>query len=214
MDESRIMRIGAICIAAMLLAGCHPRRNASMLPPPAVYAHFKDRLAAQLDLWGFKTQIPCSGIDLEHKDPISWEEQCFRFEKPQRMTGLWRNTFEAPTFCPSPAKQCPDASSSDPHRPIYGNMDIPSAPSGWKDTMPGGLYAVEFFGRRSEYPLFGGTSEADKQVIVYRWISVRQVEAPPPPPTKAEIEAWEKACHANHTCVDVKGLNGPKPKTN
>jgi len=128
------------------------------------------------------------------------------------MIGLWRNEFEAPMFCPSPAKQCPDASFNDPHHPIYGNMDIRSPPNGWKDTMPGGLYAVEFIGRRSEYGLVGGTSGADKQVIVERWISVQQVEAPPPPPTKEQVEAWWKECHANHTCVDVKGLNGPKTK--
>jgi hypothetical protein len=151
-----------------------------MLPQPEAYAHFADRVAARMFSWGISSRIPCSAIDAEHKDPIGWEEQCFRFTKSERMTGLWRNGFEAPIFCPAPARECPDAAFlSDRHRPIYGNLEFRSFPSGWKDTPPGGLYAVQFIGRRSDYGILGGTSGVDKDVIVDRWLSIREIEAPP-----------------------------------
>jgi hypothetical protein len=172
-----------------------------MMPAPEAYAHFQDRLAARMLLWGISWRRPCSGID-GHKDPISWEEQCFRFTKPQRMAGLWRNEFEVPIFCPAPAQECPDAAYLSDRRPIYGNLDFKSLLNGWEDTPPGGLYAVEFVGRRSEYGLSGGTSGADKAVIVDRWIKITLVEPPPPGQmTKAHVEGYLKDCAGKQICM-------------
>jgi hypothetical protein len=37
-------------------------------------------------------------------------------------------------------------------------------------------------------------------MIVDRVISVRELEAPPPPPTKEQIEAWKKECEEAPNC--------------
>ena len=205
------MRWIAPLVLSVATLGCHqppaeqghritdPKRLARLkeLPLPEAFARPQDQEAVRRLRAGFEAPMPCG--DLKG----SWSaDQCFRFEKPRRWTGLWRNEFEGLTFCPAPARECPgETLLSDPHRPIYGNMELRSEPRGWRDTPPGGLYAVEFIGRRSEYGLSGGTSGADKQVIVDRWISIRQIEPPPPQPTKAEMVEYWKKCEAAATCI-------------
>src|SRR5690349_501991 len=92
------MRSAWLIIGSSLLAACHAPRETSMLPRPEAFAHFKDRLAAQLLLWGIRWRIPCS--DLQEYD------QCFKFSEPQHMHGLWRDQFEGSEFCEGRATQC------------------------------------------------------------------------------------------------------------
>ena len=124
-------------------------------------------------------------------------EDCFAMTEPTRWTGLWRNQFEGSQFCPSPARKCPEDASSDD---IWLQFDerLPQS----KMEPSGGLYAVDFIGRRTaQKGFFGHFGMSEHEMIVDRVISIREVEPPPPPPTKAEtIEYW-KRCEAAGNCI-------------
>src|SRR4051794_27522422 len=132
------MRWAAMILLCGLSSACRRPPEADEMPSPQAYSHFQDRVTAHLFNLGIRWRAPCSGID-EHEDSISWEEHCFRFTKPQRMTGLWRNGFEDSLFCQAPAQRCSDGPpAADRHRPIYGNLEFRSDPGGLTDTPPGG----------------------------------------------------------------------------
>jgi hypothetical protein len=155
-----------------------------MMPPPNAYLRFQDRVAARLIRSGIFWRMPCHGVVKV--------DQCFRFTKPQRMRGLWRNDFEGSAFCAVPARQCPQ-------RQRHAWLEIASLP-GLRETPPGGLYAVDFVGRHSEYG--GGVTLGDADVIVDRLMSIREVEAPPPGQmTEADAIYYKKECAASRICM-------------
>ncbi len=119
---------------------------------------------------------------------------------PERWQGLWRNDFEGSEFCPVPARNCP----SDPAK---GGIWL-NVPEGTRPAQgAGGLYAIEFVGRRTREPgLFGHMGMFEHEMIVDRLISIREVEPPPPPPTEEESAAAQRACEANGTCIRMKAL--------
>jgi len=173
---------------------------------PEMFARPEDQERAERLGKGYSGPMPCEyeKIELGNRVLASLPtDQCYKMTPPQRMTGLWSDAFEASEFCPAPAQQCPDESAkrvADPYPRLYGNFEPPSLP-GAKDTPPGGLYAVDFIGRRTEYAPSGGTSEADKIVVADRMISIKEIKPPPAQPTKAQMIAYFKACEANHTCA-------------
>jgi hypothetical protein len=188
--------------ACLALAACHPR-NTSNLPEPAAYAHVKDRVLARMWAWGLTSRFPCWSEQSTGVDGLTWTEQCFRFSKPQRMSGLWRHNFEVNQFCLPPAKQCPDpANANDPYQGSYGNMEFRAQIKGEADTPYGGLYAIDFIGRRSEYPIFGGTNDADRDVIVDRVLAIRIVDPPRTGQmTKDHVEGYLKECSHAALCM-------------
>jgi hypothetical protein len=74
---------------------------------------------------------------------------------------------------------------------------------------PGGLYAIDFIGRCSEgVGMFGHFGMSKHEVIVDRLLSIKQIEPPPPEPTKAEVIKETKECEAAKTCVpDWNAIN-------
>jgi hypothetical protein len=63
------------------------------------------------------------------------------------------------------------------------------------------LYQVDFIGRRPLHSgSFGHFGLFPTDVVVDRMISIKQVQAPPPQPTKAEMVKYWKACEAANTC--------------
>lgn len=121
-------------------------------------------------------------------------DECFRMDPPRRWKGLWRDEFEGSRFCPAPATRC---DFNMPGDLIWLNPERVS-----RKEPDGGLYAVEFIGRRTAVKgrFYGHLGGSDYELIVDRFISMKQVEAPPPQPTKAQmIKDW-KACEAEGTC--------------
>ena len=124
-------------------------------------------------------------------------DQCFEMTPQRRWTGLWRNAFEGSQFCEKPAREC---TFDSPGGRVWLTSEV-----GVGMPVPhgrGGLYAVDFMGRRTLHRgVFGHMGVFDHEIIVDRVISIKQVEAPPPPPTKAEvIEDW-KQCEAAGSCI-------------
>ena len=127
---------------------------------------------------------------------------CSACDRSERMQGLWRNDFEGSQFCPAPAKTCG-----------YVPKDERGSPTIWLDfakTLPvkyrrqnfGGLYSIEFIGRRNSFGgSYGHMGMFDEEIIVDRLISIKEIEPPPPPPTKTEMIKYFKECEAAGSCV-------------
>ncbi len=108
-------------------------------------------------------------------------DQCFEMTSSQRWRGLWRDSFEGSVFCPSPAKECSNI------RPDQIWLSY-SEKLRHAKTKPiegaGGLYLVEFIGRKTlKRGHYGHMGLFDNEIIVDRLISVRELEPPPPLPS-------------------------------
>jgi hypothetical protein len=174
-----------------LLVGCKQQ--------PARHQKISDAELRQM-----RVEMP--GITDDCLEKIKWggiqaapaqADQCFKFEKPRRWKGIWINQFERQRFCPNPPERsCPKNSTTNQN---YVWLEFASEPSIKPGS--GGVYELEFIGRRSVGAgVFGHFGMSPNEIIVDHIISLREVEAPPPPATKAEIEGLRKACLANHTC--------------
>jgi hypothetical protein len=168
-----------------LVAGCHQRQ------PKVSEAALKQIRALS------------PGITDDCLDKIKWGgfaampgvEDCEAMSSEKVWTGLWRAYFEDDRFCEAPAKQCDGTTPG-----IWVRLDTKVMPKGFDyRTPPGGLYGVQIIGRETLYPdRLEGVPK--KRLVVHKFTSVKQVEGPPPQPTKAEmIKSWI-ACEAAHTC--------------
>ena len=219
MGDAAHMRGRAAFLICLLVAGCHkpqPPEKPTVTDPaklarlrqifvPDAYARPEDQKRAERIREGYDGPMPCQldkpVIGAIAPLPI---DKCRKMTPPQRMTGLWSNVFEVSEFCPAPARKCPNDTKqelkADPYPLFYGNFEVPHI-AGYEDTPPGGLYAVDFIGRRTVYPASGGTAERDKLVVADRMISIKEIKPPPPQPTAAQMKAYAKVCKANHTCI-------------
>jgi hypothetical protein len=120
--------------------------------------------------------------------------ECYEMTKPARWHGLWRDDFEGSRFCPSPARTCPTAGDW-----IWLTIETPKS---MPEQGSGALYEVDFIGRRTANKgEFGHVGAGDYEMIVDRLNSIKMLEPPPPPLTKAEVVAYMKDCEAEGTCI-------------
>ena len=95
------------------------------------------------------------------------------------VSGLWRNAFEAPIFCPAPADRCGSDPTAIANQMEMGIQFKADPPGFGPDTRPGGLYSVEFIGRRTAHGYIYGDRPNAQAVMVDRLISIKEIEAPP-----------------------------------
>jgi len=180
----------AVLLCVFLLAGCHqgtPKVSDEVMQK--IRADMPGMTAACLDKWQW------GGSEALPKD----NDECFQFTVPMRMHGLWRNDFEGSEYCDGPASRCPDA-KVDADSGIWLEMRFPLG--GWQETRPGGVYAIDFIGRRSlGEGGFGGYGLAKHEVIVDRLFSIKEVQPPPRQPTRAETVKFYTECEKQGTCV-------------
>jgi hypothetical protein len=164
----------AFLLLAVLISGCGERTSAN------AYRDWRDRVAASVGVplfgWG-----PCGRAlrDDKFEPDKSIFEICYRLTQPQRWHGSWRNDFEGSRFCPAPATQCSHDTPGEKISLQYSFGITDTSPSEWK-VPPGGLYEVEFIGRRTAVKgHYGHMGASDHAMIVDRMISVREVEPPP-----------------------------------
>jgi hypothetical protein len=184
------MRLKLLVMALMLSAGCkqQPQRQPKVSEAEIEWMHrnYPGMTAECLEKlkWGGSEALP-------HR-----EDECFTFSEPKRMQGLWRNQFEGSEYCDGP-RECPDAKVT--HESFIW-LAMRSPLGGVEDTPPGGLYAIDFIGRRSVgVGMFDGM--AKNEVIVDRLLSIKEIESPPPQPTRAEIIKRMKKCEKQGTCT-------------
>jgi len=122
-------------------------------------------------------------------------DECTQRGPPKRWRGLFRNAFEGQVFCPAPARECPIAA---PNEQVW--LDLGSRPAALRDVPPGGLYEIDFVGRSTTRGTPMSAYGYDQDIILDRMISLKEIEPPPPEPTKAEMIAHFKECEAQGTC--------------
>jgi hypothetical protein len=107
--------------------------------------------------------------------------QCFKMLASKRWTGLWRNEFERSWFCPPPARECSSNTTGEKAWLEFSS----SLPAHWKGLRPGGLYAVDFIGRRTAY----GSGDGRVGGITFdRMISIKELEPPPKVPADGPLK--------------------------
>lgn len=179
-----------------LLAACSPEA--------APYRNPLDQLGVEIDRIGWVNFSPCTYSTSDNGSEIMESispDACYRFEPPERMSGVWLPEFEWSEFHPG-ATAAPisrdlqrwmdgdciwleaDWGEIDPllPPPIHPKAESP-------DSFPApAAYAIEFIGRRSSYPAnYGGGCL--HLVLLDRLISARAV--PPPRPTgRAELRKF------------------------
>jgi hypothetical protein len=165
-----------------------------VVPPAAAYIHFDDKVAAEMLRWGIPWRFPCA--DVQRSD------QCFKFSRPELMSGLWRNQFEGSQFCARETTRCQSEDDA-----AFVALSFAQPLLGDAYTPPGGLYAVEFIGRRSLHGgRFGHFGMADNAVIVDRLIAIREIEAPDPGGmTEALAEGYRDECRGAEICIPNSG---------
>lgn len=162
--------------------------------PPQAYLDKADRWMAETGRSLPGRPVPCAYTRIENGVEVTSSidtDKCVHMAPPKRWSGLWRNQFEGSRFCPAPVRECaPDT----PGVGIWLSWDKGPDPSG-------GLYRVEFIGRRTAYPgRYGHLGVAEHEMIVDRMLAISELEAPPPEPTKAEMVAYWQECEARPTC--------------
>jgi len=183
------MKLISSMVPIILLAGCKQEQ-----PPRAKLSDEQIERIRKVD--PNMTEACLKIVKYGGIQAISSYEDCERMTQQQRWAGLWRNDFEGSRFCPVPAGECLNTLNG-----MYVSLEWKRDPPGYKDTPPGGLYAVDFVGRRTLEPdtIKGAPSET---MIVDRLKSIKLIEPPPPGQmTKEHIEGYLKDCAGKEICM-------------
>jgi hypothetical protein len=150
--------------------------------PAVAYQRWQDRIVVRTHLPIFGYRPVCSTKWINDQYGGYWDglpiDQCLKFNPPERMQGLWRRDFEGSQFCPAPARAC---SFTETGRPFVWLDTTKPGTLGNRHKGFGGLYAVEFIGRRTSYEgAYGHLGGFDQEVLVDRMISIKELEPPQP----------------------------------
>lgn len=172
------MKRAAILLFGLAIGACDSRRT-----PAAAYQRLSDRLSVAVGLPPFG----CFRDEEILGDKVSVglpNDQCVKFDPPKRWRGLWLNDFEGSQFCAAPAKRCQFVWIEDRREPQIWldttRVRLPQPLGSSEEERFGGLYAVEFIGRRTKYAgSYGHMGVFDHDMIVDRMISMKTIQAPP-----------------------------------
>jgi hypothetical protein len=150
-------------------------------PPAAAYRDWKDQLVVAVGLRNF--MWPCS-VKEKSKFGVAYAsiplDQCYKMDAPRRWRGVWRNDFEGSQFCPGGSASCGYESVAERKGPIAWLDFAGPLPAELKPRRGGGLYSIDFIGRRTKYRgFYGHAGMSDEAIIVDRIISMEELEAPP-----------------------------------
>jgi hypothetical protein len=159
-----------LVIVSSLLFSCHQRKpvvsDAQIQAIHRLYPGMKGSCLDKLK-WGGTGAMP------ERAD------ECFTFESPRRWKGVWINAFEGSQFCLPPVRRTCQQEGSGSYDNVV-SLEFSHSPSVQDHLVPGGVYLVDFIGRRSHGAgTFGHMGVARNDIIVDRMISMKQLEAPP-----------------------------------
>lgn len=175
------------------LAACSPEASA--------YKHPFNRLVVELGLEGWSGYYPCSVVtDSDGSEVISSlaSEDCYRFERPRRMRGVWLLANETSELLPDATKS-PDVWDIMDENQTFLEVEpweerkaLPPPVEGERAGSPA-AYSIEFIGRRARHPGLYGMIGARHMVIMDRLISARAIKPPRPPDWPAIIEEHHRA---------------------
>lgn len=202
-------------IALLMIGGCGQASPPTPVKHDAYYEKHKPPLHAYLD--PVDREIARSGRGTRERpfacsylrtyDGVEVIEgvetdKCFQMEPPKRWKGLWNNEFEGSQFCEAPATTC--RYTTEGH--VWLSADKSVLPG--IEVGRGGLYAIEFIGRRTKYPgMYGHMGGSRHELIVDRILAIKEIEGPPPDWTEDERKAWEEKCRAAVNCLTNDEMN-------
>lgn len=187
-------RLALLMLAPISVGGCDDRGS-----PASAYRSWKNQVIVAVGLRSF---FDLCAVKKETKYGNVYEriplDKCYKMDPPRRWKGLWRNDFEGSRFCASPAKFCDDRTTGPQ---TWFDYDDPKL-------LPfGGLYEVDFIGRRTSVRgRYGHMGGSDYEIVIDRLISMTTVEPPPPPLTKEQREAETRRCEAEPNCLTFKEM--------
>ena len=171
------MKRGAcLSLAILMIAGCHRYPDT----PVKAYRHVGDQIkAAGKGLFGY----PCTKPNKD--DPRVLDStprrECYRFDPPTRMSGIWINDFEGSHFLA-------DGSIAPDPNHTYGKAtwlgDEPDGrvlPLSRDGSGYGKVYAIALIGSRTTYAgRYGHVGGSAYLILADRLISIREVPRPKP----------------------------------
>jgi hypothetical protein len=194
------LKLIALLLEVSMIAACSRAPSTTDELATSGYLHWNDRFRAIAFNFGIPgVPFPCQQTVVEGGVKMIGSkstDQCERMTPPRRWRGLWRYAFEAPQFCEAPAKKCPTSPPG-----TYVEISFAKMPPGLAETPPGGLYAIDFVGRRTivPQPYFGRPRQ---DVIVDRLISIKELQPPPPGAmTKELVEEYRQECAGAQLCM-------------
>jgi hypothetical protein len=160
------MRFTVPIFACFLIAGCEETRTAETTKPERYSAQqIREALPGITEACIAKLQRDNTGMV-----PA---DQCFDMQEARRFRGLWRDDFEGSRFCPAPAQECTFDTAGDR---IWLDFSF-SVPADQKRKAFGGLYEIDFIGRRTAVPgRYGHLGMFDAEIIADRMISMKEIE--------------------------------------
>jgi hypothetical protein len=178
-----------VCLLAALTA-CSPEA--------AAYKHPFNRMVVGLGLEGFSGYYPCSFVT--RSDGVDFissidSEDCYRFDRPRRLRGVWLVGNET-------SELLPNATRSPAVWDIMDENQTFLEAGGWEErkALPPPVegvgpsaYAIEFIGRPALYPGVYGMAGARHMVIMDKLLSARAVARPRPPDWPAIIKELRRA---------------------
>ena len=160
---------------------------ADRLPPEAYVARADQEMARSGKGMPCTYEEVSNGVKAIASRPTAL---CVKMLPERRFVGLWRAAFEGSRFCPAPAKTCDHKTPGE----LIWLSNYPGRPHG-------GLYRVEFFGRKTMYKgPYGHFGVFDQEVDVDRMVSMKEIEPPPFWWKKSELVKQWKACEAAKAC--------------
>lgn len=160
-------------LVACLLQGCS--RSDGRQTPPWAFRNWRDKLTSAVGLGSPGCERWVNDNSGGYYEGIP-EDQCVMFDGQRRWRGIWRDDFEGSVFCPAPAKDCGYETVNGRSRPLIW-LDVDRVT---KKPPDGALYSVDFIGHRSTFPgSYGHMGMFDADIIVDRFLSMKQIEAAP-----------------------------------
>ena len=166
-----MVRIFAILLVLLGLGGCSDRSSLA-----APYKSSWDRVAIQVGL-AFLVYQPCYRNErTPYGDVMTFVgyEECFRFNPPERIRGVWLNRGEDEEFLPH--------ATTSPAGCLQSPEDSVSLASTRNEPLLEGdaqAYAVEFIGRRAAYQgHYGHMGMSNCVILVDQLLSATPVPAP------------------------------------
>jgi hypothetical protein len=169
-----------------LLLVCLLAALAACSPEAAAYRHPFNRLVVELGLVGRFGYYPCVVVtDSDGSEVISSldSEDCFRFNSPRRMRGVWLVENETSQLLPNATRSPAIWDIMDENQTfleVEGWDEIEALPPPAEGVGPS-AYAIEFIGRPARYPGVYGMVGARHMVIMDKLVSARAVARPRPP---------------------------------
>ncbi|HET6941359.1 MAG TPA: hypothetical protein VFH89_04265 [Sphingomicrobium sp.] len=159
-----------LALLAVLVGSC----NAN---PPSAYQHSRDQFFAVIPGTIFDDDFyPCFRSANGQPTRLS-DAECYRFNAPQRMRGVWANGFEEGRFYPDLTTR-PGETASDLCLEVLRTTPVPKGQDRLFDIEPGktSYILLDFVGRRTSVAgRYGHLGLAKHLIIVDRVVSAKEL---------------------------------------